>query len=397
MSNDPALDFPVVDGLSFEAEAELATLQENLPEELRHRVGDRFRHVMGRATERHQTEMRTVWERLAKKRGYSSLSAFERALDAMLARQTIERSIPAAQRSHSPQLEAIYNRINQILGDFQTAQVAIDVLREGDVRESLDYSVSVEETLLRAERAGQLDKLTGLFNDRDAVTRRFEIERRHFLEQGKEDEVMLWVEIDLDDFKQLNSKLKHANVDQYMLRPLAERLKNRMRDSDLLCRFGGDEFSVIMNKVKKSEIEKVLDKIQALIKEPFATPSGEIVVTASIGGLVIERPEAVVIDTTTTDAFMGDVRHRADVAADFAKHSGKDQWKIYSVDLKEFELSEEVFVKSQLRNQAGNLQLLRDVDNYALADALEEDTRASAKRFYPALRDARAKQLAKAV
>lgn len=383
---------PIVTDVNFEEE--LKVLQEGMDPSLKDRVGDRFRHLMEKVFAKQRISANEVLGRIAKKHGYNTLDQFEKCLNLMLKAEAHERAIPHLQRKpKSPQLARIHDRINRILADFQVADEVSEIFQKNTLRELLNYSVEVEDAILRAEKSGQLDPLTGFVRDRDAVTQQFEIERRHFLEAGAEDEVMLWVEIDIDDFKILNSQLGHNLADAQIIKPLATRLKNGLRTSDVLCRLGGDEFSLILNRVKKTEIPTILDRIKDLISTiPYETDHGPKSVTASIGALVIEQPKAQNINTTTTDAFMSDVRHKADVAADQVKQAGKNNFKVYTPDAQAAEASEAVYVKDFLRRNIRAIQELRDLGDTNAADQLENNLINAAKTAFQgklAARDAK--------
>lgn len=89
--------------------------------------------------------------------------------------------------------------------------------------------------------------------------------------------------IDLDDFKIVNDTLGHHIGDE-LLREVGQRLGGVLRDNDLVCRIGGDEFAVILENVKDMHTPAMLaEKIIAVLSEPALVQGHRVVVGASIG------------------------------------------------------------------------------------------------------------------
>lgn len=89
--------------------------------------------------------------------------------------------------------------------------------------------------------------------------------------------------IDLDDFKIVNDTLGHHIGDE-LLREVGKRLSGVLRNNDLVCRIGGDEFAVILENVKDMRTPAMLaEKIIAAVSEPAMLQGHCVVVGASIG------------------------------------------------------------------------------------------------------------------
>lgn len=89
--------------------------------------------------------------------------------------------------------------------------------------------------------------------------------------------------LNLDHFKRINDTLGHAAGDR-LLRAVAGRLKESVREGDTVARMGGDEFAIILSHVAHIEdIPMVVDKVLAHFAQPFMSEDSEIFITASIG------------------------------------------------------------------------------------------------------------------
>jgi len=89
--------------------------------------------------------------------------------------------------------------------------------------------------------------------------------------------------VDLDRFKKINDTLGHAAGD-VLLKVVANRLKECVRESDTVARQGGDEFIVVMENVQSTaEVKLATDRMQSRLAKPMLIEGQEIYVTASIG------------------------------------------------------------------------------------------------------------------
>lgn len=89
--------------------------------------------------------------------------------------------------------------------------------------------------------------------------------------------------IDLDEFKQVNDVYGHPMGDKY-LQKAAERMRRRLRASDVLARIGGDEFAALLPDVRSdADLQEVLLRLTQCFDEPFILDGVEIHGAASIG------------------------------------------------------------------------------------------------------------------
>ena len=130
--------------------------------------------------------------------------------------------------------------------------------------------------------------------------------------------------IDLDNFKHVNDSLGHE-IGDALLEQIAHRLNGVIRESDSVCRLGGDEFTVVCESLQHADdiaalCRRVLDAIAA----PFEVRSHRLHVTASVGVSVYPQ------DSADASALL---RH-ADLAMYRAKELGKNGWQVFSDKLR---------------------------------------------------------------
>jgi diguanylate cyclase (GGDEF)-like protein len=114
--------------------------------------------------------------------------------------------------------------------------------------------------------------------------------------------------IDLDKFKNVNDRLGHAAGDK-ILQQVAERLSARIRIGDTACRYGGDEFVVMLPEIDGNEsAATVIEKIRTHLATPYLLDDTIISVTASTGTTIYR-----------TGQNCNDLIKQADIAMYFAK------------------------------------------------------------------------------
>lgn len=153
------------------------------------------------------------------------------------------------------------------------------------------------------------DQLTGLFN-------------RHFLmeagpksikEAHRHQHELSMLVIDLDKFKLINDSKGHA-IGDIVLENMGNILLNSCRDEDIACRFGGEEFVLVLPHCSLADAEVKAETLRATIEQ--AKPAG-LTVTASIG------VSSLFIDEQEDD--IGSLFSRADAGTYQAKDNGRNQ------------------------------------------------------------------------
>jgi len=124
--------------------------------------------------------------------------------------------------------------------------------------------------------------------------------------------------IDLDRFKNINDTMGH-DIGDLLLKTIATRLHQALRDDDTVARFGGDEFVIMLDNFKTETVDYVVNKATCAIKAPISLQGKTVVITPSIG--ISFFPQ----HGETTDQLI----KFADVAMYHAKNSGRDLSKCY--------------------------------------------------------------------
>lgn len=125
--------------------------------------------------------------------------------------------------------------------------------------------------------------------------------------------------IDLDRFKIINDSLGHMVGDELLV-AIARRLEICLRDGDTIARLGGDEFTILLDGIKDySDAQRVAERVQEVLEQPFSLAGHELFVTASVG---IKYSDA-------GDEKPEDLLRDADTAMYCAKALGKAQYQVF--------------------------------------------------------------------
>jgi diguanylate cyclase (GGDEF)-like protein len=103
--------------------------------------------------------------------------------------------------------------------------------------------------------------------------------------------------LDLDGFKQVNDNLGHLAGDQLLVK-VAERIGQRLRQSDTAARLGGDEFAVLLEDVRApADVDAIADDISRRLCAPYDIDGEEVVISAAVGAALSatgqERPDDI--------------------------------------------------------------------------------------------------------
>jgi diguanylate cyclase (GGDEF)-like protein len=170
----------------------------------------------------------------------------------------------------------------------------------------------LERALVELREQAVTDPLTGLYNRRYL----WEFLRREWIRAKRKDDTLAVIMIDLDHFKRINDDHGHEAGD-YVLMAVAGLLRNRIRSSDIVCRYGGEEFALVLPEATLENARLRAEDIRVAIRSLDLTYQGEPLgrITASLG--IALFPDHV----SDPDALM----HAADAALYEAKGAGRDR------------------------------------------------------------------------
>lgn len=176
-----------------------------------------------------------------------------------------------------------------------------------------DAAIAIENAQLFGEvqQLAITDELTGLYNRRHF----FELAEREFDRARRYGRPLATIMLDVDHFKQVNDTYGHAVGDQ-VLRALAKRCRENVRDVDLLARYGGEEFIVLLPESTLEGAYEVAQRLCGCVAEvPLESGRGSLTVTISVGVAAITQ-DCVDLET---------LLNRADAALYAAKRSGRNR------------------------------------------------------------------------
>jgi diguanylate cyclase (GGDEF)-like protein/PAS domain S-box-containing protein len=131
---------------------------------------------------------------------------------------------------------------------------------------------------------------------------------------------------DLDGFKDINDGLGHGVGDQVLV-AVARRLRNRCRSADVVARFGGDEFVVVLSIDEPGQAIAMAERIVEMLAEPIVVGDAEVAPGVSVGVTVVDAAPA------GTDP-VGTLLRDADTAMYHAKGRGRGRHEVFDASLR---------------------------------------------------------------
>ena len=204
--------------------------------------------------------------------------------------------------------------------------VSRSLVRDDDSGEPLYFIAQVQDITERRQFEAKLshladhDALTGLFNRRRLE---HELDRQvAYTERYRTGAALLM--LDLDNFKYVNDTLGHAMGDELIVR-VANALRGRLRDTDVIARLGGDEFAIILPETDTAAAQLLATGLLETIAHDGVVLDGRraIQVSASIGIAAIEPG----VLRTPAELMMN-----ADVAMYDAKDAGRGRYSVHDAD-----------------------------------------------------------------
>ena len=206
--------------------------------------------------------------------------------------------------------------------DFAATDLAVEMLylveaKSAAMEASRKLNLRLQGAKVAAEEQAFTDTLTGLRNRRamDHVLTRLIDTRQNFA----------LMNLDLDFFKSVNDNLGHAAGD-HVLQSVARMMVRETRNNDIIVRTGGDEFVLILSRLKsRRRVSTIARRLVARLEQPILFGSQECRISASIGATLSCNYEAPGIDQILDDA---------DVALYAAKRGGRGRHVLYDASLR---------------------------------------------------------------
>lgn len=201
--------------------------------------------------------------------------------------------------------------IEQQLPDGRWLRIEERRTRDGGTVGFRTDITELKQRELELERLAATDPLTGAMN-----RRRFLQASERELRRGRRYDMPLSVLLfDVDHFKQINDTYGHLAGDE-VLRHIVNVAKETLREHDLLCRYGGEEFAVLFPETDSAAAEVAALRLRVAIERTEAkTEAGPVRVTASFGGTQIDVQEDSLESALS----------RADSGLYAAKHGGRNR------------------------------------------------------------------------
>ena len=229
-----------------------------------------------------------------------------------------------------------------VIGSSISAALADKKLqhKERDLRRVNALLTELDQARASLQQVAHYDALTSLLNRRGFN----QIFAENLAQKAQAEGMLAVIFLDIDHFKRINDSLGHDAGDE-LLTVLAGHIKSSIRShNDVVARFGGDEFCILINIRHRDEARHMAQRIMQKMKEPIELAGRRMVMTTSIGISVF--PE----DGTTCEELL----KTADLALYQSKDGGRNSLNFFSSNLKtraflELQLEEEL--RSALRNQ----------------------------------------------
>ncbi len=224
-----------------------------------------------------------------------------------------------------------------------------DVMTHKDGKQSISGCIDniTDRMVVQQELEYQAmhDALTGLYN-----RHYFDMTLTHMVasnERSGAKHALLY--IDLDHFKIVNDTLGHHHGDD-VLKQIAKLLENRLRDSDILCRIGGDEYAVLLSDTDCNHATKIAKTLCEIVDEYTCIISGQVFeISCSIG----------ICEISGTSHNHDEYLTQADSALYVAKKRGRNQTHVYdSGDQETAELKKTVDWARRIKKAIANDKLV---------------------------------------
>lgn len=145
------------------------------------------------------------------------------------------------------------------------------------VHQNFSFIQPLTENQEKIQYMAFYDSLTGLPNRQF-----FEMYLRQLMQSSNSESLFYLIFLDLDGFKQINDNHGHEIGDN-LLQHVAKRLRHNLRRNDIVARFGGDEFTIVLNSHENQNLEFILERMISSISEPYHLNGLDLKIDVSLG------------------------------------------------------------------------------------------------------------------
>lgn len=246
--------------------------------------------------------------------------------------------------NNSPAIEAKNGSTIQLLVPLKQANITIGIISIisnnslAEQRPLIDGLISIYENYLTILNENETDKLTGLYNRRTfdhklsrlLLGQKKQSRNNNKFKENKRscnEESSAWLAgVDVDHFKRVNDTFGHVYGDEVLLL-LAQEMKKHFRREDIIFRFGGEEFIIILAATNMKNAKAALERFRMHI-ENFTFPQ--------VGKVTISLGVAKITD----EDFPPDILEKADKALYYVKENGRNQTCCYETLVAEGKLEQ---------------------------------------------------------
>lgn len=207
-----------------------------------------------------------------------------------------------------------------VLGAIALDSPKVGAFGETDLRLLVSFATTtttaIQNATLHSEVQKQAitDTLTGLYNRRGF----FELSQREIDRVRRFGHPLSAIMLDIDHFKLVNDTYTHAVGDE-VLQLLAERLRNSLREVDILGRYGGEEFVILLPETDLFGACTIAERLRKSVEETgLTTSTGPISITVSLG----------VTRATPSTTDLSELINQADIALYSAKQAGRNRVEV---------------------------------------------------------------------
>ncbi|MFW5714210.1 MAG: diguanylate cyclase domain-containing protein [Brevefilum sp.] len=173
----------------------------------------------------------------------------------------------------------LFEELKDMTEAFNTMSIALEKQMEELEQQVQERTEELEAAKEKMEHMAKHDALTGLPN-RWLFDEQLEQSLR--LAERKEEPLTILM-IDLDNYKEINDTSGHLVGDE-VIKNVGQRFEETLRGSDLVSRWGGDEFAVLLYDVcEREDVEKVVEKIFSAFQQPIQVEGTSFMVKMSVG------------------------------------------------------------------------------------------------------------------